>query len=792
MTAPALLSREAELSRRDLIALESRLREAVSRFLPFKAYSLYFPREAETVEPLWLPGEGRLLLPLIHGGALLAVFVARGVPRRVVRSLMPAFSGLLALCMENLALYKAGCTDALTGLSTRQHLVERMAREADHVRTCFANPPEGEGDLGAPLHRACMGLVVVRLASLRQVARDHGYTFADRLTTELARELAALAPEQALAARTGDYEFALLVPAAASGVCRKVAEEAVQRLSAVSLRCGLTEKAVRVCVSAGYAVYPRDMEGALFERDMAEQARVLLRKARLAAAVAGEGEGSEGPGVMGFARILADGGAVVETHPLSRVMVNLGRSMNAREGQRFSVWSVAYPVRGGTHEPRQPLYKGEVVLLEVREDRSVAEILHLGDPTWPIEPGDRLTLLPEEKGGDARRDASGVQVDPLTGLYRHGDFLARWSEAREGCDCFALALVRFSDDGRDPEGRASHPEQLMAEAAQLCRDHFGTETLGGRYGLNSIVFFHPGMTCDAARESYHALCDLLSKRLRIDAAVGVGCHPFLAYRRADALENALKALEYALLLPEPRVGIFDSLALNISADKRFSLGDTFGAIEEYKTALLADEGNTMAWNSLGVCMAGLGRHSEARRYFEQALQRKPGDPMALYNLGTVCQSLGETAEARKQYRKCLKYAPGHVFALVRLGQLAEGEKRYAQARQYFNKAARAGDSGGLVHRNLARLSMRQGRPDEAREHLHDALLRNPQDAVALQLMARLYLDGGEDPAMAEALSRQSVALRPDLKQGWLELARALDARGHAAEAREARLRAGER
>lgn len=791
MTAPSLLSRGARLSRRDLIVLEPRLREAVSRFLPFRAYSLYFPREADTVEPLWLPREGKLLLPLIHEGELLAVFVARGVPRRTVRSLMPAFQGLMALCLENLALYKASCTDVVTGLATRQHLVERMAREADHVRTCFANPPEGEGDLGAPLHRACMGLVVVRLATLRQVARDHGYTFADRLTAELARELASVAPEQALAARTGDYELALLVPAAASGACRKLAEEAVRRLGAVSLRCALTEKAVRVDVSAGYAVYPRDMEGALFERDMGEQARVLLRKARLAAAVAGESEGSEGPGVMGFARILAEGGTVLETHPLSRVMVSLGRGMNAREGQRFSVWSVAYPVRGGSREPRQPLYKGEVVLLEVRENASVAEILHLGDPTWAIEPGDRLTLLPEEKGGDARRDGSGAQVDPLTGLFRHGDFLARWSAAREDCDGFALALVRFSDDGRDPEGRVAHPEQLMAEAAQLCRDHLGPETLGGRYGLNSIVFFHPGMTPDEARTRYGALCDLLARRLRIGAAVGVGCHPFLAFRKADALDNALKALEYALLLPEPRVGVLDSLALNISADKRFSLGDAFGAIEEYKLALLADENNHMAWNSLGVCMAGLGRHGEARRYFEEALRRKAGDPMALYNLGTVCQSLGETAEARKQYRKCLRYAPGHVFSLVRLGQLAEGEKRFGQARQYFNKAARLDDAGGLVHRNLARLSMRQGRPDEAREHLHDALLRNPQDAFALQLMARLYLDGGEDPAMAEALSRQSVALRPDLKQGWLELARALDARGKGPEAREARLRAGE-
>lgn len=813
---PARSERHVGLTRRDLIAFEHRLRDAMARVLSFKAYSLYFPRAASGPEPLWLPQERKLLVPLVHQGEQLGVFVARGVAARTVRALSPVLPGVAALCLENLQLYKASLTDPVTGLATRQHLLDAIAREVDCIRDCFSTASEGKCDLAAG-HRASMGVIAVRLGSLREVARDHGYVFADRLIAALAEELRHAAPEQALAARTGDFEFALFVPAGTSGGCRKLAVEMVRRLRGVTITCGLTDEPVGVAVSAGFAIYPQDMEGAAFARDHGEQARVLLRKARLAAAVAveaaamhsGEGDGRTGDGrsgdaasgvpVMGFSRILAEGGRVLETLPLSRVVVSLGGNMNAREGQRFSVWSVAYPVRGGSQEPRQPLYKGEVVLMEVRDNTSLAEIMHVGDPTWPVEPGDRLTLLPEEKGVTVR-DGGGEspRTDPLTGLFRHGDFLARWSAERETCDAFALALIRLSDEGREPEGRAAHPEQLMAEAAQMCRDLLGPQALGGRYGLNSLIFFHPGMTpdgtdgTDGARAQYAALCDELERRLRIGAAVGVACHPYLSYRKADALENCLKALEYALLLPVPRVGVLDSLALNISADKRYSLGDTFGAIEEYKLALLADENNTMAWNSLGVCMAGLGRHSEARRHFGEALARKPGDPMALYNLGTVCQSEGETAEARDCFRKCLRNAPGHVYALIRLGQLAEGEKRFAQARQYYTKAAKLDGGAALTCRHLARLCMRQGRPDEAREHLHEALLHNPQDAIALQLMARLYLDGGEDPEIAEVMARQSVALRPDLKQGWLELARALQVRGREHDAREALLRAGER
>lgn len=799
-------ARANRLNRRDLIAFEHRLRDAMARVLPFKAYSLYFPREASGPEPLWLPRERKLLVPLLHRGEQLGVFVARGVTARTARALSPVLPGVAELCLENLHLYKASLTDPATGLATRQHLLDAIACEVDCIRDCFSTASEGKCDLGAG-HRASMGVIAVRLGSLREVARDYGYVFADRLMAALAEDLRHAAPEQALPARTGDVECALFVPGATPGGCRKLAVDMVRRLRGVTITCGLTDEPVGVAVSAGFAVYPQDMEGTAFARDHGEQARVLLRKARLAAAVAGEAatlppdegkgacEAATGMPVMGFSRILAEGGRVLETLPLSRVVVSLGGNMNAREGQRFSVWSVAYPVRGGSWEPRQPLYKGEMVLMEVRDNTSLAEIMHVGDPTWPVEPGDRLTLLPEEKGVTVCNGGEAARTDPLTGLFRHGDFLARWNAERETCDAFALAVIRLSDEGREPEGRAAHPEQLMAEAAQMCRDLLGPQALGGRYGLNSLIFFHPGMPpdgADGARERYGILCRELQRRLRIGAAVGVACHPYLNYRKADALENCLKALEYAMLLPAPRVGVLDSLALNISADKQYSRGDTFGAIEEYKQALLADENNTMAWNSLGVCMASLGRHSEARRHFGESLSRKPGDPMTLYNLGTVCQSEGDAAAARDCFRKCLRNAPGHVYALIRLGQLAEGEKHFVQARQYYTKAAKLDGGAALTCRHLARLCMRQGRPDEAREHLHEALLHNPQDALALHLMARLYLDGGEDPEIAEVMARQSVALRPDLKQGWLELARALQARGRDHDAREALLRAGER
>lgn len=250
------------------------------------------------------------------------------------------------------------------------------------------------------------------------------------------------------------------------------------------------------------------------------------------------------------------------------------------------------------------------------------------------------------------------------------------------------------------------------------------------------------------------------------------------------IEGARKALEYALLLPAPHIGQFGSLALNISADKRHCRGDVFGAIEEYKLALLADEDNVLAWNSLGVCLASLGRHAEARRFFEEAIQRTPDDPALAYNLGAVCQSLHDNEAAAEHFRTCIRLSPSHLYALIRLGSSTRrmnGLKRPAPG-----SSRRRPSTPGARSRTgiLARLALRLGKADLAREHLHQALLRNPRDVAALSLMADLYLDGGEDPELAESLAARAWPASR-IRNGWLVLSRALEVQGRLSDAREA-------
>ena len=805
------------LTRRDILDMEPRLRDSLAKVLRFTSHAVYFPQEDVSPEPVWLPEEATLLIPLPQAEAgadgtreLLGVFAARGIEcapgeEAAFAALLERLPDIVDLCLDNLALYKAGRLDPPSGLASRQLVVERISREIAAIQSAFAG-----GD-DAPAGGS-LGILGVRLAPLRRIAREYGQNFAESLLRALAQAFAAALPQGSLAARGGDTSLVAFLPAGTRAVCEQAAADVVAALDNVHLPAPLSREDVGVMVRVGFALYPQDMDGVIIGREPSEQAQRLVQRAALAAAVAAGFDAA--PGVrpvrsLGYGRILPEGGMVLRRLPLSRLVINLGRTVGAREGQRFAVWARGQQADAG----HAPVYKGELTLVKVHQDEAEAEVLHLGEPGSPPAPGDTLTLLPES--GEATpatpdtADPAHAAPDPGTRLLRHGDFLSRLAAAQSAHQGFALALVHV-------ETKDTQPEAALQAAAAAVRARFspGDETaqahgnnfFGGRYGHHTLVFFHApladqdasanpggpaGVDTAALHADYTSLAAALAGQLGCRVGVGLAVWPYLRFRPADMLECARKALEYALLLPAPHVGLFDSLALNISADKKHCLGDAFGAIEEYKLALLADSGNALAWNSLGVCFAELSRHAEARHYFEEALARTPGDAALAYNLGAVCLNLGDAEAAEQHFQTCLTLMPDHLYALVRLGQIAEQRGDLDLARERYLLAARDEKASGLPFRHLARLCLREGRGTVAREHLHQALRRDPNDAVSLQLMAALCLDGDEDPSLAESLARHSVALRPERKAAWLVLAQALERQSRETEARQARNRAEE-
>lgn len=829
------------LTRGDLMEMDAQLFAELRRVIPCTGCALYFPTDMPTRQPELLAGERRLLLPLWRGETPLAVAMLHGVRVRETRQALPLLPAVADICLDLLERTRGERTDAVTGLATEHQLYARMEEEAARVREQLADPT-AEDSHGVSLHRLCMGLVLVRMSNGRELAETYGYAFTDGLLRQVADALRADLPGNVVAARVGRFGMAVLMPSSSGRkACRRLAQEALRRMAGVEQRCGVTRKLVRPRLCAGHAVYPQDMEGPEFGLSMYEQARRFMERARLAAREAAK---SGLPGrIMSFAHILQEGGVIVECLGMGRVRISLGLRAKAREGQRFAVWE---PDAEGRRRLR-----GEVVLLLVREQDSVAETLQLTDAARPLAVGQRLALLDEaaafdeeegilaEDGRLPREDAAGESLaasaaaddghagagiaapaaeqaeqteqtehapqcgsgDGLEGFLGHGDFMRALRRHAEDRSRFALALLRLELAGQLPEGVS--PCAALGRAAGFWRQELAGQegtagVLCGLYGGNSLVFYHPDTDGQPLLPRYAAICRALEAQ-GVRAACGLAGYPFLQFRKGEMLECTLKALEYALLLPAPHVGLCNSLALNISADRRYSQGDLFGAVEEYKLALLADEDNVLARNSLGVCMAALGRHHEARRHFLEALKHcaEPGQiAQTRYNLGTVCQQLGERRSAARYYRQCLAAAPDHLYAHLRLGQLCEEGGRRSEARRFYEEAARIEDclregrpEGGpsLARRYLARVAARQRRGGEARELLHEALLRDPNDAASMLLMARLYLDGNEDPAVAELLARKSVRLH-DTAEARQVLARALRAQDREDEARLAEAR----
>lgn len=793
--------------------MEGLLCAGLGAVLSFTGHALYFPTHDAPREPELLGDERRLLLPLVWRGEGLGMLMLHGVRCRETRRLLPHLSAIAALCLENLARARAMERDPGTDLVTESALLARMEAEVELLHAVMRDPGRS-ANRPAPLHRFCLGMAVLRWRDGEAAARALGYAFCEQTMRALAEACMAGLPSDTRAGRLGPYEIGLLFPATGRGACQRLAQEALARMDGVRVQDPVTGLASRPRLCAGHALYPQDMAGPEFSLAMFDQARKLRDRARLAADAAERAlAGGAADAVMPFARILREGGVVLECPALDRLRVSLGKEANACEGQRFHV-------RGRLPDGAPGALKGEIVLLRVEREEALAELLHVEDPTAPPEAGDRLLLAVEPKVAASAQEAFGEpagrcadgKVPASTGragtamsvsgnkTASHGEFLRRFGSARESCRKFTLAIARFSPlDGASAEDAGM--EAWLKEAPRLLKEtatrlQAPSPGLIGRYGSNSLIVFHPDAAGEACRPLYAALC-AAARAAGLSAAAGLAAHPFLEFRKDESEACALKALEFALLLPEsePRVGLCDSVALNISADRRYSLGDAFGAMEEYQMALLADSRNAVARNSLGVCLAAVGRGAEARRQFQTALRHAVEPALAAkisYNLGAVCQNLGDFRAAARHYRRSAVMAPEYRYVWLRLGRLHEQRDRRGEARRCYERAAALEDASpgtsGTARRQLARLAARQRRGAEARELLHDALLRNPDDAQALLQLAELYLEGGEDPSMAEMLARRSVRLY-DRPEAWLTLARALRALGREADARRAEGRA---
>lgn len=722
--------------------MEAALDSLLRRYFRFASLVIYFP-SLPLLQPEYLAEEEVLLAPLQDSAALRLAGFDPGT-----RPIDPQnIASIIDLCCEILSLRRQMERDSETDLLAEGPLLEAIAQGiSSHAR-----------------NTACMGMLMLRWNNAADILKEIGKEKFDQIWKEAASIFSAASPPSSNAGRFGQLEgyneFALILRATGRKQCQELAGLIIDALRQLKLESPLTGKKLYLNFSAGHVLYPQDLSGNELRLPPFQRVIILKERARLAARTAGAAGST---GTLAWAWLKRTYGRILSRINQNLVLVSLGKNADIQKGQR-------YHVADSDSLSAEKSFKAQLIIRNVSETESIAEIYHVDRADSLPAPGDRLILADFES-----QTFSG-----------QAEFLAAFERERKHYSSYTLAITRYWPNG-EQEGDA---RALLEQFSSNLANKENTKGLIGRYAYDSLIFFRPNDNSASCQKYFRDLYDLAQKS-GLDSATGIFTWPMLNFVKSESELCALKALAYGQLLPPPHIGLLDALALTISADKSYSLGDELRAMKEYELALLLKPDEPATLNSLGVCMASLNRYDRAKDLFEKALAYSPSadlEAKILYNIGNVLQKENDSGSAMRYIRRCVRTDPTHIFAWIKYGSIFAQAGRIRAARAIFHHAERLAqnmpDISNTVRRMLARLESGQSKKEIARTLLHDALLRNPSDTASLLLLAETYME--EDPNMAEFLARKSIRLGGD---GWHILANALACLGRDREAKEARAR----
>jgi tetratricopeptide (TPR) repeat protein len=229
---------------------------------------------------------------------------------------------------------------------------------------------------------------------------------------------------------------------------------------------------------------------------------------------------------------------------------------------------------------------------------------------------------------------------------------------------------------------------------------------------------------------------------------------------------ALWAFMHADLLGNGSVAIHDSLTWNVRGDEILSWGDLPGACRNYRRGLKTEPSNANLLNSLGVCLAELGRTKEAINAFSRAANTSSGNFMALYNLGGVCFQKGDLRSAEKALKKAHALKPGDIRLAGRMAEVLIESNRAKEALDLLCPFVDRHDQPvpGAIFRILGKAYRVLNRWQEAKASWQQAIKNNHEDSESMALLALGYLEETHDRETAAKLGRQAEALGNKSKQ----------------------------
>lgn len=149
----------------------------------------------------------------------------------------------------------------------------------------------------------------------------------------------------------------------------------------------------------------------------------------------------------------------------------------------------------------------------------------------------------------------------------------------------------------------------------------------------------------------------------------------------EILAKAREALHIEPDAQEPRLILGRTL---------FQLGDTDGAIDEYRTALRFHPTVAQAHLDLGTALMAKQDWRTAMTELQEAVRLDPMLVQAHYSMGTIQYTRGNIQSAIKAYQEALRLKPDFAEAHYRLGLVLKMAGRDKEAAQELETAALAG------------------------------------------------------------------------------------------------------
>jgi tetratricopeptide (TPR) repeat protein len=188
-----------------------------------------------------------------------------------------------------------------------------------------------------------------------------------------------------------------------------------------------------------------------------------------------------------------------------------------------------------------------------------------------------------------------------------------------------------------------------------------------------------------------------------------------------------------------------------------SRGDPVIAARWMAQALEAGLEDAAAHFQYGSVLLDLGRLEEARRQFAVAVQMRPAFVEAGRQLANCAFAAGDYPEAETGYLRLLETEPGDWRAHFNLGHALYYQLRYEEATRHFLRAAELHPEDPEVRATLATQYELMNRLEDAEREAREVLVRQPGNAGARVVLARLQRRRGEMEGALEMLD----GIRPE-------------------------------